>query len=124
MNMIDECFPVRKCYPSIPRGSLRLMSMCQEPPSLCLAVSSHLVLTNCLKSPRAKKKKLVCKKLPQKTDLENQCPNVIINLGFYYHFSLFFVFFILLGFVVVVVVVAMYKSPQIWFSSKQDINSK
>ena len=71
-----------------------------------------------------KKKKLVCKKLPQKTDLENQCPNVIINLGFYYHFSLFFVFFILLGFVVVVVVVAMYKSPQIWFSSKQDINSK
>ena len=86
--MIDECFPVRKCSPSLPRGPLRLMSMCQEPPSLCLAVSSHSVLTNCLQSPRTKKKqkqkqKLVCKKLPQKTDLKNQCPDVIINLGIF-----------------------------------------
>ena len=127
--MIDECFPVRKCSPSLPRGPLRLMSMCQEPPSLCLAVSSHSVLTNCLQSPRTKKKqkqkqKLVCKKLPQKTDLKNQCPDVIINLGSYYHFLLILCILYLTVFFVVVVVVVIYKSPQIWFSSKQDINSK
>lgn len=62
----------------------------------------------------------LCKKLPQKTNLGN-LPDVIINLGSISHF-LFFVFFYLTGFVVVVAV--MYKSPQIWFSSKQDINSK
>lgn len=121
--MIDECFPVRKCYPSIPRGPLRLMSMCQEPPSLCLAVSSHSVLKNCLQNPRAKKNKtkLVCKKLPPNSDLKNQCPDVIINLGSYYQFSLVLCILYLTVFVVVVV---MYKSPQIWFSSRQDINSK
>ena len=127
--MIDECFPVRKCYPSIPRGPLRLMSRCQEPPSLCLAVSSHSVLINCLQSPRAKKKKqnktknLVYKKLPLNSDLKNQCPDVIINLGSYYQFSLILCILYLTVFVVVVVVV-MYKSPQIWCSSRQDINSE
>ena len=71
-----------------------------------------------------KKKKLVCTKLPQKTDLKNQCPDVIIKLGSYYHFLLILCILYLTVFFFVVVVVVMYKSPQIWFSSKQDINSK
>ena len=76
------------------------------------------------KKKQKQKQKLVCKKLPQKTDLKNQCPDVIINLGSYYHFLLILCILYLTVFFVVVVVVVIYKSPQIWFSSKQDINSK
>lgn len=88
--MTDECFPVRKLDPSIPREPLRLMSKEQELlQSRTVSFSSH----HCLQSPGARRTNGGGES--HKLQFKNQCSDVLINLGSHERFFRPFFFVIL-----------------------------